>query len=456
PLSCWFSLNLQPTAVSMPLHDRRRERDRSRSYRRATPRGSSVDRGRDRARGLSRERSRSRSRSASRRLRTPIRTPPARARVSRRSNSRPRQPSSYTREARADTRPYHEIDHGGDDDDDEEDDDDDSRDASEWTLGHAPHGTPFHVNRHGDTRRVDQEEKDDMKFDDEPTKWIKSSLPGDDRSLWVNRETGAISFVNPSPLALAPKAPPPQPPSKMSAIQARYLKLEEEMRHLALQLVNGSAGTSRPKPLPPTSRRSGRHQVAEENDLKDGYGNLTLDCKTGTRSGQSRAAESVDPSKALLRESEVNLVVFATPAMSEQAVIEKLEAMGIKYLDPLPGVLVERFPPFVELTGSSAFMPIYKVVYSLTPMKTLNVEYNASDKGKPGSKQVALRGTQGMVRANINLFVQFFGRVADVAAQRPSYGVNRASGGGKGGGKSGKAKLGTTIAESLHRTCSGK
>ncbi|CAE8609087.1 unnamed protein product [Polarella glacialis] len=97
---------------------------------------------------------------------------------------------------------------------------------------------------------------------------------------------------------------------------------------------------------------------------------------------------------------------------TELEVTSKLKAMGINVLDNSHGLPVDRTLPFCELGSSSTSVPVYKVWYSLSPARSISVEFNAK------RNQVSLRGARGFIISHLRIYLQYFGKIIDVSAQK--------------------------------------
>lgn len=108
-------------------------------------------------------------------------------------------------------------------------------------------------------------------------------------------------------------------------------------------------------------------------------------------------------------------VVFAQKFKDEDDVLAQAEAMGFRALEPGPDS-VDMIPPFwqVNHTGNK-YVPQWYLVVSRLPHRKLTLEYIASGK-EEGC--LSVRTSRSLLLQFLDLLILFFGRFANVSAQR--------------------------------------
>ncbi|CAE7363457.1 unnamed protein product [Symbiodinium microadriaticum] len=102
--------------------------------------------------------------------------------------------------------------------------------------------------------------------------------------------------------------------------------------------------------------------------------------------------------------------VFARVWQSEVAVLNQLEAMGIRIIEA-EDVTLDRIPPYVEVGRGNPAVPSFKVWFSLTPPESLTFNYTVS------AKKLEINGAKSMILKHIDLLLQFLGNIADIQSQ---------------------------------------
>ena len=109
--------------------------------------------------------------------------------------------------------------------------------------------------------------------------------------------------------------------------------------------------------------------------------------------------------------------VFARAWQSDIAVLNQLEAMGIRVIEA-EDVNLDRIPPYVEVGRGNPAVPSFKVWFSLTPPEPLTFNYTVS------AKKLEINGAKNMILKHIDLLLQFLGNIADIQSQRARRATN--------------------------------
>lgn len=143
-------------------------------------------------------------------------------------------------------------------------------------------------------------------------------------------------------------------------------------------------------------------------------------------SGEEDIKKAQDNFKSLLIRKQVSQHpnanckgVFARAWQSEIAVLNQLEAMGIRIIEA-EDVNLDRIPPYVDVGRGNPAVPSFKVWFSLTPPESLTFNYTVS------AKKLEINGAKSMILKHIDLLLQFLGNIADIQSQRARRSNNEA------------------------------
>jgi len=312
-----------------------------------------------------------------------------------------------------------------------------SEDGETWMQGMSPGGSTFEYTVSGKVRRPAPSVP--------PARWDRFTFP-DGRPFWINAASGEQTFVNPSgsqPLQVKPAAPRSGAPAVVGLSTAPSTAKADK-------LANVVALEQRLKSVRDTLVRVDRQQRAAAPEPHLGTrGKAASPAARGPASPASTRRSSSDPTKsaqppadphsdrAVLRsDKEVDgaiwhcydllsakgvsshpatsvMLVFAREVPSETALQDSLIAMGIQLIGgDSEGDPVDKVLPYCELNARNPYIPAYRLTFSLTPPLNLTLEYTVS------KKQLAIKASRAAIAAKLPVLVKFFGRVADLNAQR--------------------------------------
>ena len=97
---------------------------------------------------------------------------------------------------------------------------------------------------------------------------------------------------------------------------------------------------------------------------------------------------------------------------NEKAWKQRISDMDIRFIGETLGSPSERIPPFAGIGKSNPSVPSLNVVFSTIPQKHLTFEYNTS------TCQPWIKGSRGVIIEHLRLIIAYFGRAADINAQK--------------------------------------
>ena len=103
---------------------------------------------------------------------------------------------------------------------------------------------------------------------------------------------------------------------------------------------------------------------------------------------------------------------FAREIIGETAWHGVMRASGIDVLECSDGLPVDKIAPYAEAGKSTASVPTYKVIFQISPERSLTFEYTVK------SNKAAIRGARSVMLEEMRRLVPFFGHFSEVSGPR--------------------------------------